>query len=301
MTTEDKLYNKIKKASENAAEKDFPGFEKVWNRVDEKLDTVTVKKSSKLWKVGTIAASFLLMASLGYHFYNQSEHDFIPKNEKQLEKTMETNSNEMVLEESSPLLEKKEMDKIIEANTNVPVLVSADEISEERLFPEAIEMIKDDVVVTYRKDSVKPLTKEKSILGNAEMINPAVSSSNSTSSNQMPLAKATKSYDSDVKKLETKKITNDLILIDDKLSDTDKLSKISAEEIDSAYYMANPLYIINGVEYSEESLFGKQPTSPYAPLAKQKITTYNILKPEEAIKKYGKKGENGVIIIKVEK
>ena len=76
-----------------------------------------------------------------------------------------------------------------------------------------------------------------------------------------------------------------------------ELDKINSEEIADTTYLPNPLYIINGIEYSEESLFGKNPTSPYAPLDKQKITSTNILKPADATKNYGKKGENGIVII----
>lgn len=299
MTTEDKLYNKIKKASENAAEKDFPDFEKVWIRVEEKLDNKTVKKSNKFWKIGTIAASFLLMTSLGYHFYNQSEPNFFPMNEKEIENS----TSDVVVEESSPLIEKKEMDKIIEANTNVPVIVLSEDknIQAEKAFPEAIEMIKNDVVATYRKDSVKPLAKEKNRVVIAENTNPNVSIHNSASSNEISLAKSNKVYGYEANKFEKEEANADLIIIDAEVSSNDALQNLSEGEIDSTYYMTNPLYIINGVEYSEEALFGKKPTSPYAPLTKQKITTYTVLKPEEAIKKYGKKGENGVIIIKIEK
>ena len=40
MGTEDKLYNKIKHAAENAEQKDFPGMDKIWARVEEKLDAM---------------------------------------------------------------------------------------------------------------------------------------------------------------------------------------------------------------------------------------------------------------------
>jgi hypothetical protein len=76
-----------------------------------------------------------------------------------------------------------------------------------------------------------------------------------------------------------------------------ELNKINDEDVEEFTYLPNPLYIINGIEYSEESLFGKNPTSPYAPLDKQKITSTNILKPADATKIYGKKGKNGIVII----
>ena len=73
--------------------------------------------------------------------------------------------------------------------------------------------------------------------------------------------------------------------------------KLNDEEIESIIVLKEPLYIINGVEYSEKSLFGTHPTSPYAPLNKQNIETLTILQDEEAIEKYGDKGRKGVVII----
>ena len=58
-----------------------------------------------------------------------------------------------------------------------------------------------------------------------------------------------------------------------------------------------PLYIIDGIYYSEQDLFGKKPTSPYAPLDNQEIKTITILQDLEATSKYGEKGKKGVVII----
>ena len=45
MDNQDKIFNKIKNASQKAEEKDFPAFEKVWMRVEEKLDKKEDKKA----------------------------------------------------------------------------------------------------------------------------------------------------------------------------------------------------------------------------------------------------------------
>ena len=55
--------------------------------------------------------------------------------------------------------------------------------------------------------------------------------------------------------------------------------------------------LIDGVYYSENDLFGKNPTSPYAPLNKQEIKTITVLQDLEATSKYGEKGKKGVVII----
>ena len=61
--------------------------------------------------------------------------------------------------------------------------------------------------------------------------------------------------------------------------------------------LPDPLYIINGVSYSEKELFGSKPSSPYAPLSKLKIETISILQDEKATAIYGEKGKKGVVII----
>jgi hypothetical protein len=76
---------------------------------------------------------------------------------------------------------------------------------------------------------------------------------------------------------------------------------LNPEVVESIIELKEPVYFINGVEYSEESLFGENPTSPYAPLNKQKIEKIEIIQPTDAIKIYGKKGEKGVVIISIKK
>ena len=50
MGTEEKLYKKIQQAAENAEQKDFPGMEKIWARVEDKMETQTLQKEKHLWK-----------------------------------------------------------------------------------------------------------------------------------------------------------------------------------------------------------------------------------------------------------
>ena len=81
-----------------------------------------------------------------------------------------------------------------------------------------------------------------------------------------------------------------------KKSGEEIVSELDKEAFDTVY-LKEPLYIINGAYYSEESLFGKNPTSPYAPLDKQEIKTIKILQDENATAVYGEKGKKGVVII----
>lgn len=76
-----------------------------------------------------------------------------------------------------------------------------------------------------------------------------------------------------------------------------ELPNLQPENLDSLVVLDEPLYIIDGIYYSENDLFGKNPTSPYAPLDKQDIKTITILQDLEATEKYGERGKKGVVII----
>jgi Ca-activated chloride channel family protein len=68
MEKQDKLFEEMKRTAHRAEEKDFPSMEKVWARVEEKLDKKDDRKTIALWKKIAVAASLLLLVSLGYQF-----------------------------------------------------------------------------------------------------------------------------------------------------------------------------------------------------------------------------------------
>ena len=92
-----------------------------------------------------------------------------------------------------------------------------------------------------------------------------------------------------------------LVVIDNSISSPSILSILPPEVIEEIYVLPKPLYIINKHEYSEEELFGNNPTSPYAPLNKLDIDTIETVNREEAIVAYGEKGKNGIVIITTKK
>lgn len=73
MDNQDKLYKQFQDASEKAEMKEFPAMEKVWSRVEEKLDQKEDRKAIVLWKKVAIAASLLLFFVIGYQFFNSNE------------------------------------------------------------------------------------------------------------------------------------------------------------------------------------------------------------------------------------
>jgi len=73
MDNQDKIFDKIKNAAHKAEEKDFPGMERIWQRVDAKLEQKELQSKNKNWKKIAIAASVILLVSLGYQFLKPTE------------------------------------------------------------------------------------------------------------------------------------------------------------------------------------------------------------------------------------
>ena len=80
MGTEEKLYKKIQQAAENAEQKDFPGMEKIWARVEDKLETQTLQKEKHLWKKLAVAASIVLVGTLTFFLLQEKETIIVPEN-----------------------------------------------------------------------------------------------------------------------------------------------------------------------------------------------------------------------------
>lgn len=104
MDNQDKIFDKIKNASQKVEEKDFPAFEKVWIRVEEKLDKKEDKKAITLWKKLAVAASLLLFFSLGYQFLKNDSKTISPNGTKE---------NNVVIQE------KKDINKIEKPSKNI--------------------------------------------------------------------------------------------------------------------------------------------------------------------------------------
>lgn len=118
MDNQDKIFEKIKNAAQKAEEKDFPAFEKVWMRVEEKLDKKEDKKAIALWKKLAVAASLLLFFSLGYQFLKTDTNQIAPKGIKEhqvvIQEKKETKATEKPSENIKPNAEvilKKEIEK----------------------------------------------------------------------------------------------------------------------------------------------------------------------------------------------
>ena len=110
MENQDKIFDKIKNASQKAEEKDFPAFEKVWMRVEEKLDKKEDKKAIALWKKLAVAASLLLFFSLGYQFLKPESKIIAPNGTKE---------NSVVIQEKQDTITTEKPSEIIKPDAEV--------------------------------------------------------------------------------------------------------------------------------------------------------------------------------------
>jgi hypothetical protein len=287
MDNQDNLFNKIKSAAENAETKEFPGMEKVWSRIDAKLDTKVEQKNNSNWKVLLIAASVLLLVSIGYQFFKADERIEIPKNEvvksdanedSKSELKIDTNSitNPNIKANASGILEKQ-----ISSQNQVTLNFSS--------LPND-NIAKDSIIGNNAASGTYNLTSKKSTskwYGNTNFESRGVVQEEADKIAYSITIKDTKEED---KKLDP------LVIVNGEVSKK-QLSNLDEEEIDSVLELPEPLYIINSVYYTEKELFGPNPTSPYAPLNKQKIETISVLQPEKAVTIYGEKGKKGVVIV----
>ncbi|WP_320815160.1 hypothetical protein [Flavobacterium sp.] len=316
MGTEDKLYNKIKHAAENAEQKDFPGIDKIWARVEEKLDTNVAKKETSNWKKIAVAASIVLVGTIGYQFYTTTEtvNKTTIVNETKIEPL---ELNEVLVEtQENQIISSEEADVILDNQINKPAsetVVATSPIKKKAtIYPEEINIVNNDEIVTYiradKKDKVvskeeielipfgKNQQEELTSRGYFNAASTNIPKYTSTKGVKKEQFEANYSSINDDTTYQSKKLSP-LVVIDGKVSNEKELRNINNTQLDSIIVLKEPLYIINGVQYSEQELFGPNPTSPYAPLTKQNIIKTVILQEADAEKEYGDKGKKGVVII----
>lgn len=298
MDNNDTLFNKIKSAAENAENQEFPGMEKVWSRIDAKLDTKVAKKHNNNWKKLMIAASIILVVSIGYQFIKSDDVIVVPQNE------IVTNDSikpiiENTLENQNSLVQSDELNPNIKANA-VEIL----EKQIEKPNNVAVAETSQDVngIIEYNDDSKSEIAPSKHNLNSPSSNNSGTWMGSPKFESRGVEYKETDKLAEENEALKKEKLTQSakkidpLIVVDGKVT-SKNLSDLVGEELETIIELPNPLYIINGIYYSEKEMFGPIPTSPYAPLNKQEIETFTILQPEKATSIYGEKGKNGVVIV----
>lgn len=300
MDNQDKIINQIKAAAQKAEQQDFPGMEKVWARVDEKLDQRALQTKNRVWKKIAIAASVLLLVSLGYQLFKPSE-----TNQKTNEVIVQKDSaNPIAPKETekvvTTIIDTAKISRVIKETQTVATKGAETKPAAAALALQEVQAVSEEKTngaekMRFKKERLSKSTSNFNRGAIYEAIEVQSAYANASVQDSAPMAKMASAAAPLV-------VMNGKVISGSKyksIQETKKeiLSNLDHEELESLIILKEPLYIINGVEYSEASLFGSNPTSPYAPLNRQKIETLEILQNEEATAKYGDKGKKGVVII----
>jgi hypothetical protein len=302
MDNQDKIFNRFKEAADNAETKDFPGMEKVWSRVEEKLDRKEDRKTISLWKKIAVAASLLLVISLGYQFLKTDKKAIIetPKvvvteDDKPTTEGPSFEENKAVVSSDSQLVPKEEAVKILDKQIKQQEKVAVQEVQA------APNTVLAPPVVTERANYDAIMAVPSPVRAEEEAKDEEIMLSKSKVQTEPGFGYAKKAAQS------PRKSAPLVVLNGNAISHTDdvkrdrmmqrELPNLEPSNVESLVILDDPLYIIDGIYYSENDLFGKNPTSPYAPLNEQEIKTITILQDLEATEKYGEKGKKGVVII----
>lgn len=299
MENQDTVYDQIKKAAENAEAKDFPSMDKVWNRVEEKLETKALAKKSNTWKKIAVAASIVALVSIGYQFFKPEEKILLPENkiviQENANKTLTApiqQENPTAWTDSITQMSEREREKILEkqiSGSGQTIVLQQPVRTDEIIIQNYFYSVSED-----RKTVSDTIRTETEGFFNHDDQNLKGRFFDAIGVHRT--AQAQTSEDSSDKKNPPLMVINGKAVASNGKSKERILAEMDQEEIETIY-LAEPLYIINGTYYSEEELFGKTPTSPYAPLDQQDIQTVKILHEKAEIAPYGKRGEKGVVII----
>ena len=281
MENQDKIYQQFKDAARKVESKDFAGMEKVWGNIEGKLETKALQKENTTWKKIAVAASILLVATVGYQFLKDADEEIIvPK-----ENVVSSEPTE-IMEESVAEVESK----------NPLIKENAAEIIKEEIRPATKMAVQEGTVVNHEATpaaNFMPAEDEE-----------IKTESNGYFAKRKFDAVSVRHYETEIvteKSTEEAVVVQEkaapLLVIDGKAVKAKDQVNFNEFDADSVQYLDNPLYIINGVEYTEKELFGPNPTSPYYPLNKQEITSTTVLQGESATNLYGEKGKKGVVII----
>lgn len=307
MDNQDKIFNKFKEAAHHSESKDFPGMDKVWSRVEEKLDKKEDKKAISLWKKIAIAASLLLLISIGSQFLKSDKTTSDPKvvvnkDSKENIQNAETEKNNAIVSSDTVIVSKTEAVKIlnrqIQQQQNVALNQAKDSLIPTQAFSVPPAKIAAEITApvsvqpSYAAEEENSILKDKALQNYGSYQTGRESAKVAYADQHAPMAKKSAplivlngnpiSHSNDEKR--------------DKMMQAE-LPNLQPENVDSLVVLDAPLYIIDGIYYSENDLFGTNPTSPYAPLNKQEIKTITVLQDLEATSKYGEKGKKGVVII----
>lgn len=290
MEDQDKIFEQFKKAADTSETQNFPGMEKIWSRVDAKLDTEVFKSQKKTntnWKKFAIAASVVVGSVFAFQLWKQfdttkepTQNSFVETTKEEIKSLISSDSTAIVVSDE-PRIDNKTNEKILHQQ-----IQSVNQVAVSENKPKANDSIQ------VRSMAAPIMEEDKGYLNNSmnhETV--GVKSSRVDESDY-------KAKEEPAQSITLGKKAPPLVVVDGKATDK-KVSDIkNSDDLETIVELKEPLYIINGKEYSEKELFGPNPTSPYYPLNKQEIESMSIYQDEEAIELYGDKGKKGVVVIK---
>lgn len=271
MGTEDKLYKKIQQAAQNAEQKDFPGMENIWVRVENKLETQSLQKEKHLWKKIAVAASVVLVGTLAFLLLQPEEKNSIIENNFT---TIDTLKNNIPSSEEANVLVK----------TNPVIKKNADEILQQQIMIQNNIVINDTINYSSRREVTIPTPMMLEEVQAKTSFAPELSNDASNAaflSTQGSAAKG-KAYSittvsaEDIPQEPIKEMmNNDFVII------RGQISKESANGNE-------PLIVLNNHLVTKAILNDIDPNS---------IASVTVLKNQAAISLYGEKGKNGAIVL----
>lgn len=294
----DQLFSdESKKAEENTT---FPSFEKVWEKVENRLDEVentTKKRIIPIWLPYSIAASLVFTFGIMY-FFNQKEtisnYSNIASNgsdeliDNQVFKNNLDSAKIAKLDQSikqnikeSHLNETSKNDNIVKTKISLPQVLGASKISNQ------------ENVSSYNNAEADK-TKEIAVNDDNQIMlakaapSPVVENTTSLESEGIIETKKYKSAEVSRMSLNNQKTSEQLTAMAEQSSFSDYVVNNDEDFKISRKHASEPLYIVDG--YVADAKFLKN-------YNKRKITSLNIVEGDNAKKLYGNLAKKGVVVI----
>ena len=294
----DQLFSdESKKAEENTT---FPSFEKVWEKVENRLDEVentTKKRIIPIWLPYSIAASLVFTFGIMY-FFNQKEtisnHSNIASNGSdelidnqnfknnldsakiaKLDQSIKQNIKESHLNETS------KNDNIVKTKISLPQVLGASKISNQ-------ENVSSYINAEADKAKEIAINDDNQIMLAKAAPSPVVENTTSLESEGIIETKKYKSAEVSRMSINNQKTSEQLTAMAEQPSFSDYVVNNDEDFKISRKHASEPLYIVDG--YVADAKFLKN-------YNKRKITSLNIVEGDNAKKLYGNLAKKGVVVI----
>ena len=294
----DQLFSdESKKAEENTT---FPSFEKVWEKVENRLDEVentTKKRIIPIWLPYSIAASLVFTFGIMY-FFNQKEtisnysniasngSDELIDNQNfknnldsakiaKLDQSIKQNIKESHLNETS------KNDNIVKTKISLPQVLGASKISNQ-------ENVSSYINAEADKTKEIAVNDDNQIMLAKAAPSPVVENTTSLESEGIIETKKYKSAEVSRMSLNNQKTSEQLTAMAEQSSFSDYVVNNDEDFKISRKHASEPLYIVDG--YVADAKFLKN-------YNKRKITSLNIVEGDNAKKLYGNLAKKGVVVI----